>query len=94
MTRTVNLFEIGWADIEKPAPQYDKKIWQKFFHIYTTCGRPEIASDVISSRNVKNVPGFILVHLEVASLRNIEENGGNFFTAAEADNQDEEVRSH
>ena len=42
-------------------------------HAYAICCRHEVASDVISSENVKTIEGYALLNFEVASFSSLRD---------------------
>jgi len=60
VSKTANFFKIGWTVIEKLLPKYHLK--------FAICSRPEVAGDVICSRNVKTIEGYLVVNLKSLAL--------------------------
>ena len=48
-------------------------------HIYTICGRMEVASDVISGQNLKPIEWYMVVNFEIASQSSLRENAPKLF---------------
>ena len=63
ISKSVNIFRIGWAVIEKSLPEHDPNE-----RVYAKPCRPEVTSDVISGEHVKTFEGYAVLKFEVASF--------------------------
>ena len=55
LSKTVSLFEIGWTFIEKSRPEHNPN-WTRSCDL----GRPEVAGNFFTGRNVKTTEGYIV----------------------------------
>ena len=60
-------------------------------HVYAICSRMEAVGDVISSRYVKTIEGYRIVHFEVASSSSFGENLKKIVKVAWMDTDDSTI---
>ena len=77
--KTVNLFKIGWAAVEKSRPELDPKL-TRLSDLLPTGNR----FNVISSLNVKTIADYVVVNFKVASYNSFRDILKNNFVTAEA----------
>ena len=62
-SKTINRFEIDRTIIKKSRPKHDQN-----WHVCAISCRPEVDCDVISSRNVKTIVGYIVANFKLLAL--------------------------